>query len=81
MILRGVLLVLGVFFGLVGVIGGVGLGYYLGGIFGNKVGKWVDEFRMVDLLIMFKELVKGVLKINFVIGILYCLGKKVYSVG
>lgn len=73
--------VLGAFLGPVGAIGGAGLGHYLGGIFGNKVGKWVDELRTADLPTMFKELVKGVLKTNPVTGIPYRLGEKAYSFG
>jgi muramidase (phage lysozyme) len=73
--------VLGAFLGPVGAIGGAGLGNYLGGIFGNKVGKWVDELRTADLPTMFKELVKGVLKTNPVTGIPYRLGEKAYSAG
>jgi hypothetical protein len=65
----------------VGAIGGAGLGNYLGGIFGNKVGKWVDELRTADLQTMFKELIKGVLKTNPVTGIPYRLGEKAYSAG
>lgn len=73
--------VLGAFLGPVGAIGGAGLGHYLGGIFGNKVGKWVDELRTADLPTMFKELVKGVLKTNPVTGIPYRLGEKAYGFG
>ena len=73
--------VLGAFLGPVGAIGGAGLGHYLGGIFGNKVGKWVDELRTADLPTMFKELIKGVLKTNPVTGIPYRLGEKAYSAG
>ena len=73
--------VLGAFLGPVGAIGGAGLGHYLGGIFGNKVGKWVDELRTADLSTMFKELVKGVLRTNPVTGIPYRLGEKAYGFG
>lgn len=73
--------VLGAFLGPVGAIGGAGLGNYLGGIFGDKVGTWVDELRTADLPTMFKELVKGVLKTNPVTGIPYRLGEKAYSFG
>ncbi|WP_333640811.1 hypothetical protein TQH59_16585 [Acinetobacter johnsonii] len=73
--------VLGAFLGPVGAIGGAGLGHYLGGIFGNKMGKWVDELRTADLPTMFKELIKGVLKTNPVTGIPYRLGEKAYGFG
>lgn len=73
--------VLGAFLGPLGAIGGAGLGNYLGGIFGDKVGTWVDELRTADLPTMFKELVKGVLKTNPVTGIPYRLGEKAYSFG
>lgn len=73
--------VLGAFLGPVGAIGGAGLGNYLGGIFGDKVGTWVDELTTADLPTMFKELVKGVLKTNPVTGIPYRLGEKAYSFG
>lgn len=73
--------VLGAFLGPLGAIGGAGLGQYLGGIFGNKVGKWVDELRTADLPTMFKELIKGVLKSNPVTGIPYRLGEKAYGFG
>ena len=73
--------VLGAFLGPVGAIGGAGLGQYLGGIFGNKVGKWVDELRTADLPTIFKELIKGVLKTNPVTGIPYRLGENAYGFG
>lgn len=73
--------VLGAFLGPVGAIGGAGLGQYLGGIFGNKVGKWVDELRTADLPTIFKELIKGVLQTNPVTGIPYRLGENAYGFG
>lgn len=73
--------VLGAFLGPVGAIGGAGLGHYLGGIFGKKVGSWVDELKTADLPTIFKELVKSVLKNNPVTGIPYRLGEKAYSAG
>lgn len=73
--------VLGAFLGPAGAIGAGIIGHTLGGIFGKKVGVWVDELRTADLPTMFKELVKGVLKTNPVTGIPYRIGEKAYGFG
>lgn len=69
--------VLGTFLGPIGTVGGGMLGNWLGGIFGEKVGGWVDQLKGEDWTGIFKSAVSGMADFAKKAFIPYRLGEAV----